>query len=84
MAFTLALPLLIYHSAYQPSANVFSVQFPSVLSVTLYYILAFDLWIAIGILYCFVVVSLVVGVIVIKLRKKRAAWDSRNMAQTEN
>ncbi|KAJ2869386.1 hypothetical protein GGH93_006176, partial [Coemansia aciculifera] len=67
-----------------PSANVFSVQFPSVLSVTLYYILAFDLWIAIGILYCFVVVSLVVGVIVIKLRKKRAAWDSRHMAQIEN
>ncbi|KAJ2387246.1 hypothetical protein H4S02_003454 [Coemansia sp. RSA 2611] len=83
-AFTLALPLLIYHSAYQPSANVFSVQFPSALSVTLYYILAFDLWIAIGIIYCFVVVSLVVSVIVIKLRKKRAAWDIRNMAQVEN
>ncbi|KAJ2734798.1 hypothetical protein IW152_002016 [Coemansia sp. BCRC 34962] len=82
-AFTLALPLLIYHSAYQPSANVFSVQFPSALSVTLYYILAFDLWIAIGIIYCFVVVSLVVSVIVIKLRKKRAAWDIRNMAQVE-
>ncbi|KAJ2495487.1 hypothetical protein GGI11_008416, partial [Coemansia sp. RSA 2049] len=49
MAFTLALPLLIYHSEYQPSANVFSVQFPSALSVTLYYILAFDVWIAIGI-----------------------------------
>ncbi|KAJ2747133.1 hypothetical protein GGI20_000747 [Coemansia sp. BCRC 34301] len=80
-AFTLALPLLIYHSAYQPTANVFSVQFPSVLSVTLYYILAFDLWIAIGILYCFVVVSLVVGVIVIKLRQKRAAWDRQNRDQ---
>ncbi|KAJ2896862.1 hypothetical protein IWW38_001895 [Coemansia aciculifera] len=80
-AFTLALPLLIYHSAYQPTANVFSVQFPSVLAVTLYYILAFDLWIAIGILYCFVVVSLVVGVIVIKLRKKRAAWDRQNRDQ---
>ncbi|KAJ2661222.1 hypothetical protein IWW48_002518 [Coemansia sp. RSA 1200] len=83
MAFTLALPLLIYHSEYQPSANVFSVQFPSALSVTLYYILAFDVWIAIGIVYCFVVVSLVVSIIVIKLRKKRAAWNEHNLAQLE-
>ncbi|KAJ1731865.1 hypothetical protein LPJ61_002319, partial [Coemansia biformis] len=35
VAFALAMPLLIYHSAYQPEANVFSVQFPSALSVTL-------------------------------------------------
>ncbi|KAI8322934.1 hypothetical protein GQ54DRAFT_310533 [Martensiomyces pterosporus] len=82
MAFTLAFPLLIYHSEYRPKANVFSVQFPSALSVTLYYILAFDLWIATGIVYCFVVVSLVVCVIVIKLRKKRAAW-SQQQQQTQ-
>ncbi|KAI9502109.1 hypothetical protein BX070DRAFT_235779 [Coemansia spiralis] len=84
MAFTLALPLLIYHSEYRPSANVFSVQFPSALSVTLYYILAFDLWIAIGIVYCFVVVGLVVSVIIIKLRRKRADWNEHNLAQLES
>ncbi|KAJ2482084.1 hypothetical protein EV174_003312 [Coemansia sp. RSA 2320] len=83
-AFTLALPLLLYHSAYQPTANVFSVQFPSVLSVTLYYILAFDLWLAVGILYCFIVVSIVVSVILIKLRQKRAAWVRQNMSQMES
>ncbi|KAJ1645893.1 hypothetical protein LPJ64_002554 [Coemansia asiatica] len=84
VTFTLALPLLIYHSEYQPKANVFSVQFPSALSVTLYYILAFDIWIAIGIVYCFVVVSLVVGVIVIKLRQKRAQWNRQNTNQLES
>ncbi|KAJ2596008.1 hypothetical protein GGF39_003616 [Coemansia sp. RSA 1721] len=84
VTFTLALPLLIYHSEYQPKANVFSVQFPSALSVTLYYILAFDIWIAIGIVYCFVVVSLVVGVIIIKLRQKRAQWNRQNMHQIES
>ncbi|KAJ2784636.1 hypothetical protein H4R18_001015 [Coemansia javaensis] len=81
VAFALALPLLIYHSTYQPAANVFSVQFPSALSVTLYYILAFDIWLAVGILYCFVVVSMVVGVLLVKLRRKRAAWRLQNMGQ---
>ncbi|KAI9471724.1 hypothetical protein BX667DRAFT_517137 [Coemansia mojavensis] len=80
-AFTLALPLLIYHSAYRPESNVFSVQFPSALSVTLYYILAFDIWLAIGILYCFVVVSVVVGVLLVKLRRKRAAWRLQTAIQ---
>ncbi|KAJ2776452.1 hypothetical protein GGI15_004842 [Coemansia interrupta] len=84
MAFTLALPLLIYHSEYQPKANVFSVQFPSALSVTLYYILAFDIWIAIGIIYCFVIVSSVVSVIIIKLRKRRAAINSQNTNHIES
>ncbi|KAJ2769650.1 hypothetical protein IWQ57_003014 [Coemansia nantahalensis] len=83
-AFALALPLLIYHSAYQPQANVFSVQFPSALSVTLYYILAFDVWLAAGIVYCFVVVSLVVGVLLVKLRRKRAAWRLQSLEQMEN
>ncbi|KAJ2377061.1 hypothetical protein IW150_001608 [Coemansia sp. RSA 2607] len=84
MAFTLALPLLIYHSEYQLKANVFSVQFPSALSVTLYYILAFDIWIAIGIIYCFVIVSSVVAVIVIKLRKRRAALSRQNTNRMES
>ncbi|KAJ2159366.1 hypothetical protein GGF46_003069 [Coemansia sp. RSA 552] len=81
LAFTLTLPLLIYHSAYRPDSNVFSVQFPSALSVTLYYILAFDVWLAIGIVYCFVVVSLVVGVLLVKLRYKRAVWNRQNLVQ---
>ncbi|KAJ2388081.1 hypothetical protein H4S02_003050 [Coemansia sp. RSA 2611] len=81
VAFVLALPLLIYHSAYRPESNVFSVQFPSALSVTLYYILAFDVWLAIGIVYCFVVVSIVVGVLLVKLRRKRAAWRRQNEIQ---
>ncbi|KAJ2663386.1 hypothetical protein IW148_002516 [Coemansia sp. RSA 1199] len=81
VAFALALPLLVYHSAYRPEANVFSVQFPSALSVTLYYILAFDIWLAIGIVYCFIVVSVVVGVLLLKLRRKRAAWRLQNNTQ---
>ncbi|KAJ2160204.1 hypothetical protein GGH16_005219, partial [Coemansia sp. RSA 560] len=81
VAFALALPLLVYHSAYRPEANVFSVQFPSALSVTLYYILAFDIWLAIGIVYCFIVVSVVVGVLLLKLRRKRAAWRLQNITQ---
>ncbi|KAJ2711899.1 hypothetical protein H4R19_003029 [Coemansia spiralis] len=83
-AFALALPLLIYHSAYQPQVNVFSVQFPSALSVTLYYILAFDVWLAAGIVYCFVVVSLVVAVLLVKLRRKRAVWRMQNPAQIDD
>lgn len=78
VAFVLALPLLIYRSAYEPSSNVFSVQFPSALSVTLYYILAFDLWIALAIIYCFVTISVVVTKIVVKLRRRQKAWNHRH------
>ncbi|ORX66014.1 hypothetical protein DL89DRAFT_307431, partial [Linderina pennispora] len=62
VAFVLTLPLLIYHSGYQTKPTTsFSVQFKSKRAATIYYIMAFDLWVAFGIIYCFVIILLVAG-----------------------
>ncbi|KAJ1922194.1 hypothetical protein H4219_000056 [Mycoemilia scoparia] len=73
VAFILALPLLIYRNEYYEAHNVFSVQFPNALSVTLYYVLAFDIWIAIGIVYCAIVIGIVVTHLIRQIRRKSRA-----------
>ncbi|KAJ1680429.1 hypothetical protein EV182_000010 [Spiromyces aspiralis] len=70
-AFVLALPLLIYRTEYIEEHNAFSVQFPSALSVKLYYVLAFDVWIAFGIAYCALVIGTVVAYLIVQVRRKR-------------